>query len=572
MTAAQAYITVSRRPLDLEDYINVARRHAGWIVGPVFGGLVISIVVAFCWPNTYEAKAVMEITPSRVSAALVQSTMSQQLTERIEQMKSNIESRQSLATLINDPHLNLYKEDRAKEPLDDVEDEMREAIKIQINPEMMAANRTGASIFTISFSYSSKKAAVDTVNALISRFEAESINTQKDQQDTAQSFVGDEVATAKADLDRETEILNRFRKDNEGRLPEEEQMNIESLRSLETQAGGVAGNLQRLASERVTIETNIQVAENQLKLSQSMAEELADAVPLPNSATARQNEELVAMNKTIDADELQLQQLKERFQPTYPEIRVLESNLKVLRKKRDDISAKQDSDQAAAKAAEDSKAKTPAKKPTNFRAVENESNIEGQIQQQRARLKNNDTERDALLKQQENLNKEIAAYRDRLTATTLLEAPYQDLKRDYQTAADKYEKYQKQKEMTTQSAELISRRATEYLDTLDPPTTPQKPSSPKRPLIIGAGFAISLMLGFALAGLQEARDASLKNLKDVRAYTNLPVLCSIPLLENTLLVKRKRRITYLAWSSTVIVGILAVCGSLFYYYTVIVNT
>jgi hypothetical protein len=50
------------------------------------------------------------------------------------------------------------------------------------------------------------------------------------------------------------------------------------------------------------------------------------------------------------------------------------------------------------------------------------------------------------------------------------------------------------------------------------------------------------------------------------------VLCSIPLLENTLLVKRKRRITYLAWSSAVIVGILAVCGSLFYYYTVTVNT
>ena len=66
MTAAQPYIPVSRRPLDLEDYINVARRHAGWIVGPVFAGLVISVVVAFCWPNTYEAKAVMQITPSRV--------------------------------------------------------------------------------------------------------------------------------------------------------------------------------------------------------------------------------------------------------------------------------------------------------------------------------------------------------------------------------------------------------------------------------------------------------------------------------------------------------------------------
>jgi hypothetical protein len=44
-----------------------------------------------------------------------------------------------------------------------------------------------------------------------------------------------------------------------------------------------------------------------------------------------------------------------------------------------------------------------------------------------------------------------------------------------------------------------------------------------------------------LAAAKEVKDASLKNLKDVRAYTNLPVLSSIPLLENALLVRRKRR-------------------------------
>ena len=69
----------------------------------------------------------------------------------------------------------------------------------------------------------------------------------------------------------------------------------------------------------------------------------------------------------------------------------------------------------------------------------------------------------------------------------------------------------------------------------------------------------------ALAGVQEGQDTSLKNLKDVRAYTNLPVLCSIPLMENTLVVKRKRRLTYLVWSAAVIIGIIAVTTALFYY-------
>jgi len=53
---------------------------------------------------------------------------------------------------------------------------------------------------------------------------------------------------------------------------------------------------------------------------------------------------------------------------------------------------------------------------------------------------------------------------------------------------------------------------------------------------------------------QGSEEYGLKNLKDVRAYTNLPVLSSIPLLENALLVRRKRRLFWLAWSSAIIIG------------------
>ncbi|HVW87701.1 MAG TPA: GNVR domain-containing protein, partial [Bryobacteraceae bacterium] len=163
-------------------------------------------------------------------------------------------------------------------------------------------------------------------------------------------------------------------------------------------------------------------------------------------------------------------------------------------------------------------------------------------------------------------------YRSRLAATSVLEAQYMDLQRDYQSAAEKYERLQHQQDLTAQNAELVSRKATEFLDVLDPPTNPQKPSKPQRGFIVGAGLAVSFIVGLALAGVQEAKDTSLKNLKDVRAYTNLPVLSSIPLLENTLLVKRKRRIMYLAWSAAVIIGLLAIAAALFYYSTVIANT
>lgn len=565
MTAAQPYIAVSRRPLDLEDYVNVARRHSGWIVGPTFAGLVISMVVAFSWPNTWEAKAVMEITPSRISENLVQSVVSQRLTERIQQMQSNIESRQSLSSIINDPALNLYKEEKLKEPMEDIEDEMRTNIRIGINAESMGKN--GSSVFTIAFQYRTKKGAVETVNRLISRFIQESTNSQRDSQTTIQEYFGDATSQAKANLEKQQELLTRFRKENEGRLPEQQQINIQALNSAENQAGSITGDLNRLANEHLTIETQINLLENELKLNNSFAQEVADT-PIPNSVAARQNDELVAITKQIEQEQLRLQSLKQVYQSTYPDIRSIETNLKVLQARRDELAATQAKDQAA----DDAKPKAAPKKGTNYNLLANQNKIEGEIATYRARLQINETDKDHRLQDRERLSKEIEGYRARLAETSAIMAPYQDLQRDYATAAEKYEKYQKDKDLTTQSADLISRNATERMETLDLPTTPQKPAKPQRGLIVGGGFAVSLILGLALAGLQEARDTSLKNLKDVRAYTNLPVLCSIPLLENTLLVKRKRRITYLAWSAAVIIGILAVCGALFYYVSVISQT
>ena len=81
-----------------------------------------------------------------------------------------------------------------------------------------------------------------------------------------------------------------------------------------------------------------------------------------------------------------------------------------------------------------------------------------------------------------------------------------------------------------------------------------------------AGFNLHNQSGLVLAGAKEMKDTSLKNLKDVRAYTNLAVLSSIPLLENALLIRRKRRLLWLAWSSAIIIGSIAMSGSAYYYY------
>jgi len=134
MASPQNYVSVTRRPPDIEDYIDMVRRYRSWIIGPMFVGLVLSVVVAFMWPDTYIFAGVMRITPQQIPENLVPSAVSTQMQERLSQMQQEILSRTSLQELIQRPSLDLYKRERQRLPLEDIIQDMRNKyIQIRMN-------------------------------------------------------------------------------------------------------------------------------------------------------------------------------------------------------------------------------------------------------------------------------------------------------------------------------------------------------------------------------------------------------------------------------------------------------
>jgi polysaccharide biosynthesis transport protein len=567
MTATQSspnyantnYVAISRRTLDLEDYIDVARRHVSWIVGPMLAGTVIAIVVAFALPNVYISQAEMQITPAQISESIVKTTVNQQLTDRIMQMENEILSRTSLSNIIQDPRLDLYKSDRAREPIEDVIETMRNRdIKIKIDA-LPGDGLRRASAFSISFSYPDRIKAQQTVQALMTKFQDSNLTTQATQQKVVNNYVHDELSEAKAKLDQLNEQLTKFRVENSGKLPEQSNLNVAQLTALQQQSTTINDGLNRLAQERVQLDQRDTTLQGQVDLFNMFDKETGPSAPVAK----RQNDRLLELNRNIENIESQLAQMRQIYKANYPDMRDAEARLQVLRNQRDELQKKQDEEQAKLEEA----TKEPSKKPTNFANAQSLSNLQGQIDATRALVKANEMQRASLMKQQTVLNKAIDEYQAKLTATSGIEATYAEMVANQRAASDKFQVLQSKQELTEQNGELLSRKAGENLDVLDPPSLPQSPAKPNRWLIVGAGMAISLILGVALAGVREAQDTSLKNLKDVRAYTNLPVLSSIPLLENTLLVRRKRRMAYLAWSAAIIVGMLAISASLYYHYT-----
>ena len=129
MTAVpQSPISISRRALDIEDYIDIARRHVSWIIGPLYAGIAISTIIAFFLPNVYVSRAMMRITPSQIPENLVPATFNQQMSDRISAMWQDVTSRSSLSELIQRPSLDLYKTERNRKPLEDVIEEMKSRV------------------------------------------------------------------------------------------------------------------------------------------------------------------------------------------------------------------------------------------------------------------------------------------------------------------------------------------------------------------------------------------------------------------------------------------------------------
>src|SRR5437763_11077732 len=125
MGPAHTFESVSRRPPDVEDYIDILRRYRSWIIGPTFAGLVIATVVAFLWPDTYISTAVLRITPQQVSQRLVPSASDVQMYDRLQQMQTEILSRTTLMEIIQKPTLNLYPKERNTLPMEDIVQTMR---------------------------------------------------------------------------------------------------------------------------------------------------------------------------------------------------------------------------------------------------------------------------------------------------------------------------------------------------------------------------------------------------------------------------------------------------------------
>jgi polysaccharide biosynthesis transport protein len=554
MSSAQTYQTISRRPPDIEDYIDMLRRYRGWIIAPMFAGLVIAVVVAFLWPDTYVSRALLRVTPSAVPEQLIPAVSYSQMAERLQQMQTELLSRNTLEDIIRKPSLDLYKKKRERVPMEDIIQEMKNKY-IKLTPVAVSNDRRYAAAFEVSFMYPDKYKAQLVVRELVTRLTETNIRVQTEGSKVTIDFLKSEVDKAKERMDALDKQLTGFRLNNQGRLPEQVSSNQQAILQLQMQAMAFNQAIDRSSAEKRMLESDLQNLRQEQNYNQSGLEIL-----LPGGQAVR-NEKLVKLNDRINQVKQELAALKSVYGPNYPQIAEATAALETLEKQQAEL----EREETAAVSA-DAGSNGP-RRITNSSAEKALQNIRAQINTKQTQIATKDAEIQNAIKGRAEIQKQMAVYQKRIDEAPVTDQQYASMVAELNQAKQAWLDANKKWEQSQTAKNLEEHKAGENLDVLDAASLPDKPVEPNRWAWAGFGTLAGLVCGLGLAAAREVKNTSLKNLKDVRAYTNLPVLSSVPLLENALLLRRKRRLVWLAWSSAVIVGCVLMLGSMYYYFS-----
>jgi len=554
MGSPQNYTSVTRRQPDIEDYIDMLRRYRSWVIGPTFAGLVIAVVVAFCWPDTFESRAVMRITPQAVPADLVEGVGMRSMQQRLEQLQVEILGRTSLMGIIQEPALDLYKKERAHLTLDEVAESMRtKDIKIRLYEASGGApTLRGAQAFEIRFRYPDRFKAQAVLREITGKFQENNFSLQRTQASTTAHFLTDELKKAKDREDGAQELLAQFASQHPGELPQDAITNTTLVNSKEQEIHNFEDAIGRYQEQKLSNEIQLQ----NLRLAEADAAGNVEQTQIMPNVSLR-NDRVLNLDKTINDANQRLRGLQTYYKDDYPEIKSQKAYIKTLEDQRAEL--------------EKSDPASPAQAGPQSRVVRNPQAIQ-RVQELQASEKlvsgaisNVQSEIDRASRRLGLAQNELLNLQAKVAASPAVLQRYNELLGEFNLAKQAYDAESRMRDKSETAQALEEHRAGETLDLLESADLPETAAEPNRWAIIGLGTFIGLLAGFGMAGAKELKNTSLKNLKDVRAYTNLPVLSSVPLLENALLVRRKRRLAWLAWSSAVVIGGILMSGAAYYY-------
>jgi polysaccharide chain length determinant protein (PEP-CTERM system associated) len=484
---------LGHRELTMQEYAEILKRRYKLILICTVLLLVAGVVISHTLPPQYVSQTLVLIEQQKVPEDYVKPVVNEDLGARLASMREQIQSRSRIQPIVE--RFNLYAGNNAT--MDDRVDLTRKAIGI--NPISPGPSSRGMPGFFITFKAQDAHTAQQVCTEITSQFVSANISAREESAEGTTSFLKQQLADSKRNLDEQDAKLAAFEQKNIGRLPGQ----TIKLGDMSFAMGNPSeGTLQALTSQLDAATQTVNRSQQTITFLQALIAQQTQDASHTDPATGTSGDTLQAQLKAALNQE---KEMEAQYTPDHPDIVAIKRLIASLRA------------EIAHGAAEPVKADTTAAKPTDS----------PQLRQLKTQLLSEQQSLTATKQQQAHLEQQVRSYEARIEASPAVEEEYKQITRDHDTAVQFYNTLLAKMNQSTMATALEHRQQGEQFTVMDAANLPESPTFPNHVTFAVGGLASGLGLGLLITVLLEYRDKSLRSESDVFAFTKLPTLAVV---------------------------------------------
>jgi succinoglycan biosynthesis transport protein ExoP len=470
--------------------LEMARRRRVLAIGVFTAVLAAATSFAVFLPDLYRASALV-LVDRPVAESFVRPAVAGELESRLHVIKQETLSRERLTALVN--RFNLYPELRENGAIESALDRTRDDIQVEPSGPEQVSGRTKTVAFRLNYAGRDRDTVADVTNAIAAFYVAQNDQMRRGEAAQTTQFLKAQLDEAKKELDKQEQTVQSYNTRHVGQLPQQFELNLASLDRLNTQL-------------RINGERQLRAIEQRGRLTD-------DALILESGGSNPASAEAPAGVDRLEKLKGDLKTLETQFTANHPDVKRLRDEIARIER---------------AAAAEQPVA---AAKPAGAPSVDPAELYSRLGRSRRQSIQGLDAEIAKLKDEETTLRASITAVEQRLEGMPARQQEFSMVSRDRQSAKDLYDSLLKRYEEAQLAESMETDRQGERFRILEAAVAPEGPSAPNRTYLLILGVLAAFAMAAVAVIAAEQFDTSFHSLEDLKAFTSVPVLASIPLIE-----------------------------------------
>lgn len=474
----------------LLSYINGIWRYRWFMMLVIWVVCIVGWGVVYQLPDKYESAARVQVdTQSMLQPLLRGLTITTNASQRVQLVTRTLLSRPNLEKLARMTDLDLV----ALTPTD------MEKLLDDLNGDIRISSAREKDLYTIAYANSDRELAKRVVQSLLTIFVESTLGESREETDSAQEFVEQQIKAYEAKLEAAELRLAQFKQTNIGMMP--------------GSAQDYYGQLQVAKSNLQQAQLALQEAENQVEQFEFQLEEDEDSYLLYSEL---QPEMGSALDMRIQNLQERMEELLLRFTEKHPDVVEITRLIEELELKREEDHVLMDEMDLGP-------ADNPVYQQSKMQLAQAEANVASMI----VRVA--------------EYERRIGVLQERVDSVPKIEAELKQLDRDYGIHKQNYQALLSRRESANMAEQAEISGDQLKFRVVDPPRVPIHPSSPNRPLLMTAVLIGSIAAGIVFAFFLYLLRPTFDSARVVMEKLGRPVLGGVSMIHNQEWSKKHRR-------------------------------